>query len=227
MTLRTLEKFGCNIEKTDTGFTVRKQILQAPQQVQTEGDWSNAAFFLCAGAVGKNPVTVTGLDINSAQGDKEIISILRRFGAEITVKGDKITAAPAPLHAIRIDAAQIPDLVPVLAVTACKAQGQTRIYNAGRLRIKESDRLETTAQMLNSLGADVQIEQDSLVINGQISMRGGHINSANDHRIAMSSAVAALLCSGAVTVENARAVEKSYPGFWDDYEKLLRGVNPC
>lgn len=220
MTVRALQKFGAVLQKTENSFAVEKRILSANEILRTEGDWSNAAFFLCAGCFGKKEITVTGLDLNSAQGDKEIIEILRRFGARIETRADAVTVFPSALHAIDIDAAQIPDLVPVLALTACAAKGQSRIYNAQRLRLKESDRLQTTKDLLCALGADVTITEDDLVINGQKPLHGALVDSANDHRIAMTAAVAAVLCDSPITLQNAQAVEKSYPDFWSDYEKL-------
>ena len=220
MTLQALTQFGASIQKTENGYSVQKEILHSPEKINTNGDWSNAAFFLCAGCIGKKEITVTGLDINSAQGDKRVVDILRAFGAEIKIDNNNVTACPSELHGIAVDAAQIPDLVPILAVTACAAKGETRIYNAGRLRIKESDRLQTTKDLLCALGADVEITADGLIINGQNPLYGAAVDSANDHRIAMSAAVAATLCDSPVTLGTAEAVAKSYPAFWKDYEKL-------
>lgn len=220
MTVRALQKFNVKIQKTVNGFAVEKSSPTTSENLHTEGDWSNAAFFLCAGSFGKKPITVTGLDANSAQGDKKIIDILRNFGAKVEIQNDAFTVFPSELHGIDIDAAQIPDLVPVLALTACAAKGQTRIYNASRLRLKESDRLQTTKDLLCALGADVKITEDGLLINGGKPLHGVLVDSANDHRIAMSAAVAAVLCDTPITLTNAKAVEKSYPDFWSDYEKL-------
>lgn len=220
MTLQTLRKFGADIQKTENGFTVQKTTLHGDGKIRTGGDWSNAAFFLCAGCLSKKAVTVTGLDLNSAQGDKKIVEILRQFGAKIEATDDEITVFPSALHGINIDASQLPDLVPILAVTACKAKGKTIIYNAGRLRIKESDRLQTAKDLLCALGADITITDDGLIINGQKPMHGACTDSANDHRIAMSAAVAAILCDSPVTLGGAEAVAKSYPAFWEDYEQL-------
>lgn len=220
MTVRALQKFGAKIQKTDNGFAVEESILSANESLHTEGDWSNAAFFLCAGCFGQKAVTVTGLDLNSAQGDKKIIEILGQFGAKIETKDDSVTVFPSALHGIDIDASQIPDLVPVLALTTCAATGTTRIYNAQRLRLKESDRLQTTKDLLCALGANVQITEDGLLIHGGKPLHGTAADSANDHRIAMTAAMAAILCSSEITLQNAQAVEKSYPDFWSDYEKL-------
>ncbi len=220
MTVRALQKCKAALQKTENGFAVEHRILAADAQLHTEGDWSNAAFFLCAGSFGKKPITVTGLDFQSAQGDKKIVEILKQFGARIEIKADAVTVVASELHGISIDASQIPDLVPVLAVAACAAKGTTRIYNAQRLRLKESDRLQTTKDLLCALGADVTITEDGLLINGQKPLHGACVDSANDHRIAMSAAVAAVLCDTDITLSGAQAVEKSYPAFWDDFDKL-------
>ena len=124
-----------------------------------------------------------------------------------------------PLQAQDIDAAAIPDLVPVLAVLAANAKGTSRIFNAARLRLKESDRLETVAALLRSLGGDVTVTADGLIIQGT-GLTGGTVESFFDHRIAMAAAVAATFASGPVTIRNAQAVEKSYPGFWADFQAL-------
>lgn len=176
---------------------------RSPGTVEVEGDWSNAAFWLCAGALG-NEVECTGLDPASPQGDRvasELFERIRRGGAVV-------------------DAREIPDLIPVLAVAAAVSPGTTEFINAGRLRMKESDRLKTTAAMLVALGADVTELSDGLVVRGAESLAGGVVDSANDHRIAMSAAVASTVCRGSVTVSGAQCVAKSYPGFWDDFERL-------
>ena len=123
------------------------------------------------------------------------------------------------LKASDIDASQIPDLVPILSVAACCAEGTTRIYGAGRLRIKESDRLQTVCDMLTALGGKVTITSDGLEITGT-PLSGGEFSSGNDHRIALSGAVAATLCDKTVTINGSEAVKKSYPDFWKDFYKL-------
>lgn len=222
MTVNALHLFGADLTKSGPVFHVGKGRLKAKPVIQTEGDWSNAAFFLCAGCISRDAVTVSGLDLHSAQGDRKILDVLHSFGAKTGISEDGITVFPSNLTATDIDAAQIPDLVPVLAVTACAAKGQTRIYNAQRLRIKESDRLQTTADLINNLGGRAEITADGLLIQGGIPLHGGVVNAANDHRIAMSAAVAALLCDGTLTLDGAQCVAKSYPDFWSDLEKLKR-----
>ncbi len=220
MTLAAMEMFGISVKKEENVYYIPACGYQSPGSVTVEGDWSNAAFWLCAGALGK-AVSVTGLDRNSLQGDKNIADILQNFGAKVTWEGDTITVSPGKLTACDIDAAAIPDLVPVVAVVASAAEGTTRIYNAQRLRLKESDRLETVTQMLTALGGKVEQTEDGLLITGT-PLVGGTVDSVNDHRIAMAAAVASILCKAEVTVLDAQAVNKSYPQFWEDFERLQR-----
>lgn len=219
MTLSTLARFGIHVKTDDAGWQVSASPYRSPGRISAEGDWSNAAFWLAAGAV-SGPMTVTGLSLQSLQGDRRITDILAAFGAQVTVAWDAVTVSPAPLRGITLSVADIPDLVPILAVTAAAAEGESRFTDAGRLRLKESDRLESVSAMLRALGGDTRIEGDTLVIRGGKPLRGGRVNSVNDHRIAMSAAVAALLCSDRVELEGAEAVEKSYPAFWADYARL-------
>ncbi len=193
------------------------QPFRSPGEIAPEGDFSGAAFPLAAGAIGKHPVTVTGIDPTSAQGDAAILDLLYEFGAKIDVEPElkTVTVAPAPLRGIRINAKQIPDLVPVLAVVAAAAEGDTEIVGAARLRLKESDRLATTAAMLRALGGSVEEREDGLLIHGGAPLSGGTVEGAGDHRIVMSAAVAALLCDGPVTITDAEAVKKSYPLFFE------------
>lgn len=187
-----------------------------------EGDWSAAAFWLCAGAVGNKPVSVSGLNFASLQGDRGITDILHRFGArlEYSEANSTVKVFPAPLSACNIDASEIPDLIPVLSVVCAAAEGESRIYNAARLRYKESDRLRAIYIMLTSLGADVTELPDGLIICGGKKLRGGKVRSFNDHRIAMSAAVASLICQGEVEIDELDCVKKSYPDFKRDFISL-------
>ncbi len=187
------------------------------------GDWSGAAFFLAAGVLSPagRSVTVTGLDRHTRQGDAAIVEVLRRMGGRIEpdAQGDLVAHA-SPLRGCVINAEQIPDLVPILAVAASVAEGETRIVGASRLRIKESDRLATVTAMLTALGGDVTETPDGLIIRGVPALHGGAVDAAGDHRIAMSAAIAATVADGTVTVRGAEAVAKSYPAFWDAFEDI-------
>jgi 3-phosphoshikimate 1-carboxyvinyltransferase len=224
MTGDTLARFCAAPQKRDAVYLIggyKKFPLRSPETLTPEGDFSGAAFPLSLGAVGTHAVTVTGLTFPSLQGDSAILSLLARFGAGVKIKGNAVTVSPAPLMAIDIDATDIPDLVPVLAVVATAASGTTRITGASRLRLKESDRIASTAALLRSLGADVEELEDGFLIRGGKPLHGTRTDTANDHRIAMSAAVASLLTREAVVIPDAECTKKSYPTFFDDlfYEK--------
>ena len=221
MTLETLRRSGISVAETDGGYYIPGgQSYDAPEVMAVEGDWSNAAPFLCMGAMSRSGITVTGLDPDSVQGDRAIVRLLRELGAEVNVCDDRVKVRRGELHGITIDAAMIPDLVPALAALAAAADGETKIINAGRLRLKESDRLGGTARMLCALGADAREEGDSLIIRGRPELAGGKAETKADHRMAMAAAAAACACCGAVTVIDPDCVNKSYPGFWDDFSSL-------
>ena len=185
-----------------------------------EGDWSNAAFFLCAGAVSWRGITVEGLSLRSSQGDQAVLRLLRRFGAEVTEREGAVTVRNGMLRGITVDAGPIPDLIPTLSVVAAAAVGDTRVENARRLRDKESDRLEGTAALIRDLGGSARVEGDTLLIHGRGGLRGGNASVLGDHRLAMAAAIAACICRESVTVDDSRCVEKSYPGFWEDLRQL-------
>ena len=219
ITREVLSEFGICIEETDYGYFVRGgQKYRAGKDMVVGGDWSNAAFWLCAGALG-HEITCTGLNSESAQGDKAVVDILRRFGADVSITGNEVTVRRRYMNGIDIDAEQIPDLVPVLAAVACAADGETRFYNAGRLRDKESDRIASTAQTLRAMGADITETDDGLIVRGS-RLYGAAVDSFGDHRIAMMAAAAAVYAEGPMTISGAQSVNKSYPGFFRDYMKL-------
>jgi len=222
MTIDALNIFGVEVECEDGFYRVKSQSYKSPGRVDVEGDWSNAAFWLCAGAIGAGEVTCTGLNLSSSQGDMAVTRLLEQFGAEVSYGHDSVMVTPRreKLRGIRIDAEDTPDLVPVIAAVAAIAAGETVIYNAARLRIKESDRLRTVSEMLLTLGADITETADGLIIRGVESLKGGTVSSFGDHRIAMTAAVASCLCDGPVTITGAEAVDKSYPGFWRDFKNL-------
>lgn len=220
MTVDALRRFGADIEKTEDGYAVLAPAhVASTDEATVEGDWSNAAFPLSAAAIA-GEVTMMGLDLHSHQGDREILSLLSRFGAEVIATEDSVTVRHRPLHGIDIDATQIPDLVPVLATVGSVAEGTTRIFGASRLRLKESDRLVTVREMLTSLGASVTETDDGLIIEGKPRLLGGTVSAAGDHRIAMSAAVASVACDTPVTITGAEATAKSYPAFFDDMRSL-------
>lgn len=219
MTIRTMKQFGVNIQATEKGWHIKGGQSYKTCDYKTDGDWSQAAFFMVLGAV-SGKVTVKGVAKDSTQGDKKCAEILARFGAKVTQLDNEVTVEKGELKAITIDASQIPDLVPVLSVCAAFAEGTTRIINAERLRIKECDRLKATAELLNNLGGKVKELSDGLEITGVSSLKGGNVNGYNDHRIVMSAAVCAARSDEDITATFAMSINKSYPDFYIDYNSI-------
>ncbi len=219
ITRRALKGFGVDIPH----WHIAPAAYRSKGRYAVEGDWSNAAFWLAAGAISQ-AVTVTGLDPDSPQGDRKIWELLQAFGAEVTWEQNSLTVSPRPLKALDIDARDIPDLVPPLALLASCAEGSSRICGAERLKIKESDRLQTVAEAINALGGRVEITPDGLLISG-CALQGGPMGSHNDHRIAMLGAIASSVCKKPVALSGAEAVKKSYPQFWEDFETMQRGTH--
>ncbi len=221
MTEELLYKSGIEYTHSgDTYFTRGSQKPDLGDSFTVEGDYSNAAFYLCMGALSSDGITVTGLNHESTQGDKAAISVLKEMGADVTINGSSVTVRKDSLHGVTIDASQIPDLIPTLSVVASVCDGETRIINAERLRIKESDRIASTCALINNLGGKASELPDGIIITGVRNLTGGTVDSCNDHRIAMSAAVAACASACKVTVLDSMCVRKSYPDFWEDFQTL-------
>jgi 3-phosphoshikimate 1-carboxyvinyltransferase len=188
---------------------------------EVPGDFSSAAFLLAAAAITSSRVKVRNLDRNTIQGDKAILDLLERMGSELRTNNECVEVDGGhQLDSVDVDAGDIPDLVPVCAVLACYSKGISRIYNAKRLRYKESDRLSSLHSELTKMGAEISMTEDSLTIRGPRAMHGAIIDPHNDHRIAMACAVAALGADGETTIQNSECVSKSYPSFFDDLRAL-------
>ena len=207
ITIDILRRFGITVENSENGFRIVGGQKYKPYDYRVEGDYSQAAFFYVANALGSE-VNIANLVPDSVQGDRKILEILNE------------TCYNGSIGCYRADCSDIPDLVPILAVLGAFGSGESVIYNAQRLRIKESDRLVTTAAMLNELGGDVAVTEDGLIIRPTGRMHGGTIDSAGDHRIVMAAAIAATKTDGAVIIRGAEAAEKSYPDFFKDYIHL-------
>ncbi len=218
MTLEALAAADIRIIETADGYRIPGGQAYRPFDLEVEGDWSQAAFLLAAGAIG-GEVCVSGLRSGSAQGDSRIVFLLKQFGAKVTEKNGCVCCRRAPLKGIEADVSDIPDLVPILSVVAASAAGKTRFYNASRLRLKESDRLTSTAALLRSLGICVEETADELHIVGGV-LHGGTADGFNDHRIVMSAAVAAFAADGDITVTDAHSICKSWPSFFEDYQQI-------
>lgn len=205
MTVEVMEHFCVRVEETPTGWTVPGGQSYRPNSLTIEADWSQAGFFYAALGLGSD-LDIRGMNPDSTQGDRIIVP----YYEKLAQSGD-----------VELDVSQCPDLVPPLAVHAAVRSGTTRIVNAARLRIKESDRLATVTATLNALGARIEEYPDSLTIHGVDALSGGvSVDCCNDHRIAMMAAVAATRCKAPVTLTGAQCVDKSYPTFWEDYAAL-------
>ena len=195
MTLDALKLFGVEVRDF-----APKGCLTSPGELTVEGDWSNAAFFLTARALGSQ-VEVGNLNFQSSQGDKAVVDCLEKLQSKAC-----------------ISAADIPDLIPILSVMAACNQGAV-FTDIARLRLKESDRVQAIAHMIAALGGKTESDENTLTVYGT-GLKGGTVDSCNDHRIAMAAAIAATKCKETVTILDAQAVNKSYPKFWEDYRKL-------
>lgn len=226
MTLDVLAQFGINIttetENNCPIYTVMGNQKYIPSGIiSAEGDWSNIAFWVIAGILSDgNGIDCTNTRPESLQGDKAIGTLAVQMGGTIRRSGNCMTVTKNQLNAIDIDASGIPDLVPVLAVAAATANGTTHIYNAGRLRIKESDRLAAMYDCLTRVGADITEEPEGLIIRGVPALKGGTVSGYNDHRIVMAMAIASLVSENPIIIEDAEAINKSYPTFFDDFKSL-------
>lgn len=230
ITVSALRTFGVEVSEggalTDGGRPARSYVVcapggyVAPGEVSVGGDWSNAAFWLAAGAIGEEGVAVRGLDLASAQGDRQILAALALLGARVLRRPGGAACERERLRGRELDVSSCPDLVPPLAAVAAVAEGTTRVRGAARLRIKESDRLETVSAAICALGGRARAVDDGLVIEGVPELAGGTVDAANDHRIAMMASILASRCSGPVTVLGAECVAKSYPAFFEDLAAL-------
>ncbi len=219
MTIRTMNCFGVKIEATDSGWHIPGNQRYIPFDYTTDGDWSQAAFFMVSAAI-SGSVTVKGVNRNSAQGDKKIAEIISDFGAKVTQTDTSVTVESRKMHALKIDASQIPDLVPALAVCASFAQGKTEFVNAGRLRIKECDRITATVNLINNLGGKAKEQPQGIEITGVERLSGGKVDGCNDHRIVMSAGACAAGSANTIESTYAYSINKSYPDFYKDYNSI-------
>lgn len=231
ITLQSMKDFGIEIEHDDyrtfrikgnQKYNCKRENLDC-NEYTVEGDFSQGAFFLCADAIG-NDVNVKGLRRDSIQGDKATVDILERMGCErVYDECDHIKMKVNSLNSTIIDATDCPDIIPVLSVCAAFANGTTEIVNAKRLRIKECDRLSAINEELSKLGANIEEREDSLIIhgNGNKRLKGGcEVWSHKDHRICMMLSIASTICEEEIVIKDAECISKSYPRFFEDFEKL-------
>jgi len=223
MTIEVLGKHGIRVSASDDFAQLKIPSNQhyKPCDHEVPGDFSSAAFLLAAAAVMSSRVKVKNLDRHSIQGDKAILDILEQMGSKVRVSNEYVEVQGGKqLNAIDVDARDIPDLVPVCAVLACYSKGTSRIYNAKRLKYKESDRLGSLNLELKKMRAEITMKEDELIIRGPCTMHGETIDPHNDHRIAMACAVAALGARDETKIQNSECVSKSYPRFFDDLRSL-------
>ena len=221
LTLEILEMSGIKVENNNyKSFFIKGNQKYNPFDYVIEGDYSQVAFWIVAGILGSE-IKCLHVKKDSLQGDREIIEIVQRMGANVEIFDDYIIVKPSQTYGTVIDISQCPDIGPILTVLAALSKGETKIINAERLRIKESDRITSIKTELNKLGANVEEVGDSLVINGVERLTGStELSAWNDHRIAMSLAIASIKCDGEIVIDEAESVKKSYPHFWEDFKKM-------
>lgn len=224
ITLRWLERQGINYENEN----FERFIIPGGQSYKSfegviPGDFSSAAFPLCAAAVTGSKLTLSGLDVTDSQGDKAILDYLKQMGCEVSADADSVTIIGAKqLRSADIDLNNTPDTLPAMAVTACFAKGTTRLYNVPQARLKETDRIAVMQQELSKLGADIEEMEDGLLIHGGKPLRGCRVEGHSDHRVVMSLAVAALGSEGETIISDCEAVDITYPGFFEQLGRLTQ-----
>lgn len=220
LTTQIMAYHGVRVERPEAGrWIVPGGQSYRARDYRVEGDYSQAAFWIAAALLGDG-LLLEDLERDSTQGDKRILEIAAAMGGALEWTETGLRVSGGRTRGVVVDAAQCPDLVPIVATLAALSEGRTRIVNAGRLRIKESDRLKATASELNKLGARVEEEPEGLLIDGVPRLSGGAVQGWNDHRIVMSLAIASIRCDSPLTIEGSEAVRKSYPHFFDDFSKL-------
>jgi len=222
LTISVLQDFGFRIDnKNYEVFTIhpRKPLTADNIKYTVEGDWSNAAFLLVAGAVA-GEITLKGADLNSAQGDKNIMEALYDCGAEVSIHNNEITVKRNELKAFEFDATHCPDLFPPLVALAGYCQGTTTIKGVNRLLHKESNRAIALRDEFKKMNVEIELNGDLMNIHGGKGVKGAEVSSHNDHRIAMTTAVAGLAAMGNIIINGAEAINKSYPGFYQDLKSL-------
>ncbi len=223
ITLSVLNDLGANVHKTESGFIINGGYDTKITEFTVEGDWSGASFFLSAGAIGKS-VKVNGLNLNSVQGDRKIVEILKSFGANIIEEDNSVTVRYNELNGITVDMENVPDLCQIVAVVSAYAKGRTEIKGVSRLKIKESDRITAIIDMLKTADIVAEHIDDSIIIYGG-KPKSNDFQGGKDHRTVMSSTILASYCDTQSKVLGAEFYTKSYPEFVDDYKKLGGELN--
>jgi len=220
MTVDWITRFGGKVEYTPDFkyFKVEGGQKYAAQEVTVPADWSGVAFPLVAGVITPSEMTISGVDFGDCQGDKEVVDILIRMGADITKEtenGRIIIHGGKPLHGTTVDMGAIPDSLPALCVAAAYAQGDTEFVNLAHVRVKESDRVAVMQEVLTACGGSVEISPDSMTVHGGHPLHGATVPSYDDHRIAMAMTVCGLMCDGEMRVKGADCAAVSFPHFYE------------
>ena len=230
LTLDVMKQFGMNVPENRNyeEFVFQRepinQLTNQPIHYTVEGDWSGGAFLLVAGAIA-GPITIRGLDLTSTQADKAIVDALMAANAGIAIEAKGIKIHSAPMTGFYFDATDCPDLFPPLVALAAYCNGDSTIKGVSRLAHKESNRAITLQEEFGKMGVKIDLTDDIMTVHGGIGVKGATVHSRHDHRIAMACAVAALKAEGETTIEEAGAVKKSYPDFYNDLEKLGADVS--
>ena len=223
LTLAVMEAFGLEVPENRNyesfHFKGNRPVTGGERSYTVEGDWSGAAFLLVAGAIA-GEIVVKGLDVFSTQADKAILQALMSCGAGISIEPEQITVRPMPLNAFQFDATDCPDLFPPLVALASFCEGTTVIQGVERLAHKESNRALTLQEEFGKMGIRIDLQDDLMLVYGGTGVKGANVHSHHDHRIAMACAVAALKANGDTTIENAEAINKSYPSFYEHIRSL-------
>lgn len=220
LTISTLEYFGIEVKELKNGYFIKGNQSYESKDYNIEGDYSNGAFFLVAGTF-NDRLQVKDLDHDSKQGDLAIIDIIQAMKGKVVFTENGYITELSQTKSTIIDINDCPDLGPIVALLASLSSGTTKIINAQRLRIKESDRIKSTVDTLTALGANIISENDEIIVKGQKTLDGGvTVDSFNDHRIAMMVAIASTKCKKEVTLTTADAVNKSYPHFFEDFKHV-------
>ena len=231
LTLDVMKQFGLKLPENRNyeEFIFHKDSSQIPPlggggAYTVEGDWSGGAFLLVAGAIAGS-ITIRGLDMMSTQADKAIMRALSDANAGVVIEAKGIKVRPVAMKAFEFDATDCPDLFPPLVALAAYCNGETKISGVQRLFHKESNRAISLQEEFEKMGVEIRINNDSMIIQGNKNVKGVKVHSHHDHRIAMACAVAGLKANGETTIEEADAVKKSYPDFYDDLQKLGADVS--
>lgn len=227
LTTTTMADFGVTVDHTPARGTVQESFtvtanatFKGQSNYQIEGDWSNTAIWMVAAAMTGQPITITGMNQNSIQADRRIMQVIESSGCTITWDDMNITVSGRASKPIHADLEQMPDMLPVMAALACSIQGESSFVNGARLRLKESDRLETVANLVRDLGGTVREDGDDLYIIGSGILKGGQCDCVNDHRLVMAGTLMALISETPVILQDSEAITKSYPDFFEDWNIL-------